>query len=68
MSTITRLTKAQRLRAELAHLRARYDHGAVSPEMYSVIRELESELAWVEHRGRRETSLFGFGEVGHASR
>ena len=26
----------QLLRAELAHLRARYDHGAVSPEIYSV--------------------------------
>jgi hypothetical protein len=47
-----KLTKAQRLRAELAHLRARYDHGVVSPEVYGVIRELESELAWLEHRAR----------------
>jgi hypothetical protein len=53
-------TKAQRLRGELALLRARYDHGAVSPETYSVIRGLESELAWLEHRARHET----FGEVG----
>ncbi len=31
----------QLLRAELAHLRARYDSGVVSPEVYSVIRGLE---------------------------
>jgi len=45
-----RLTKTQRLRAELEHLRARYDHGAVSPEIYGVIRDLEISLAWTEHR------------------
>ena len=37
------------LRAELASLRARYDSGAVSPTVYSVIREIETELAWAEH-------------------
>ena len=42
MSIITRLTKSQRLRSELAHLRARYDCGAVAPEIYGVIRGLES--------------------------
>jgi hypothetical protein len=56
MSIITRLTKSQRLRSELAHLRARYDCGAVAPEIYGVIRGLESELAWLEHRARYETS------------
>jgi hypothetical protein len=32
-----RLSKAQRLRAELAHLRARYDHGAVPLAVYETI-------------------------------
>ena len=37
------------LRAELAHLRARYDGGAVSPGVYAIIRGLELDLAWLEH-------------------
>jgi hypothetical protein len=44
------------LRAELAWLRARYDHVQVSPAIYAVIRKLESDIAWSEHRaaeGRR---------------
>jgi hypothetical protein len=41
------------LRAELALLQARYDDGAVSQAIFSVIRELETELAWLEHRGRQ---------------
>jgi hypothetical protein len=41
------------LRAELAHLRARYDDGAVSTAIYKVIRELETALAWAEHREAR---------------
>jgi hypothetical protein len=40
---------AQFLRSELASLRARYDNGAVSPDVYAIIRELETELAWHEH-------------------
>jgi hypothetical protein len=37
-------------RSRLAMLRARYDDGAVSPAIYSVIRQLETEIAWYEHR------------------
>jgi hypothetical protein len=38
------------LRAELALLRARYDCGAVPPALYTVIRALETAIAWAEHR------------------
>lgn len=37
-------------REELAQLRARYDSGQVSLAVYQVIRTLEIELAWTEHR------------------
>jgi hypothetical protein len=40
------------LRAELALLQARYDSGAVSQAVLSIIRSLETELSWIEHRGR----------------
>jgi hypothetical protein len=43
----------QTVRAELAHLQARYDSGAVSPAIFAANRELEIELAWFEHRGQR---------------
>ena len=39
------------VRAELARLRARYD-GVIPPAVFLVIRALEVELAWLEHRGR----------------
>jgi hypothetical protein len=39
------------LRAALQALRARYDSGAVTPAVWQVIRELESELAWLQHQG-----------------
>jgi hypothetical protein len=45
----TRPTKAQRLRAELDVLRARYDHGQVSPAVYEAIRQIEIKVAWSEH-------------------
>lgn len=38
------------LRAELTLLRARYDSGAVSAAIYKVIKELETDIAWAEHR------------------
>ena len=40
------------VRAELALLQARYDSGAIPPAVYSAIRSLEVELAWLEHRGQ----------------
>jgi hypothetical protein len=40
----------QDVRAQLALLRARYDTGAIPQAVFSVIRKLEIELAWAEHR------------------
>jgi len=39
------------LRAALAWVRARHDSGAVSPAVFSVMRMIEVELSWLEHRG-----------------
>jgi hypothetical protein len=39
------------LRSPLAWIRARYDSGAVTPAVLSVIKMLETELAWRRHRG-----------------
>jgi len=44
------MPRITRLRSELAALRARYDTGAVSAVIYAVIRWLETELAWAEHK------------------
>jgi hypothetical protein len=43
--------QAEKLRDELSLLIARYDSGAVSPAVYAVIRAIESDIAWLEHRG-----------------
>jgi hypothetical protein len=49
--TIPRATaEEQRLRSELARLVARYDGGAVSPAIYAVIRAIETDIGWLEHR------------------
>jgi hypothetical protein len=44
--------QAQRTRTELALLRAKYDSGAVSLGIYAVIKNLECEIAWLEHQER----------------
>jgi hypothetical protein len=41
------------LRAALAWVRARHDSGAISPAVFSVVRMLETELAWRQHRQHR---------------
>jgi hypothetical protein len=38
------------LRSELEWLCARYDDGKVSPAVFAIIRKLESDIAWAEHR------------------
>jgi hypothetical protein len=38
------------LRGELRWLRARYDDGKISPAVFAVIREIETAIAWIEHR------------------
>jgi hypothetical protein len=36
-------------RAMLAMLRARYDHGQVSPGVYAVIKKIECDISWNQH-------------------
>jgi hypothetical protein len=33
-------------------LKARYDGGAVAPAVYTIIKAIEVDLGWIEHRGR----------------
>jgi len=40
------------LRRDLAALKARYDGGAVAPAVYTIIKAIEVDLGWIEHRGR----------------
>jgi hypothetical protein len=41
------------LRRDLALLKARYDSSGLSPAIYTAIRELETDIPWIEHeRGR----------------
>jgi hypothetical protein len=40
---------APAVRAELRRLQARYDSGSIPPAIFSVVRKLEVELAWIEH-------------------
>jgi hypothetical protein len=42
--------KAFLLRYELELLRARYDSGAITPAVFSTIKAIEREIAWLEHR------------------
>ena len=38
------------LRHQLAWLRARYDDGAIPPGIFTTIKEIETEIAWHDHR------------------
>jgi len=42
------------LRDQLAALRTRHDSGAVPHATYDVVRELETNIAWLEHRAAME--------------
>jgi hypothetical protein len=44
------------LRAELKWLRARYDDGAISTAVFTVLKRLECDIAWAEHEARRMQS------------
>jgi hypothetical protein len=46
----TTATSTAALRSELEWLRARYDDGKVSPAVYAVIKDIETNIAWAEHR------------------
>jgi hypothetical protein len=43
----------QALRAALAWVRARHDSGALSPGVAAVLKMIETELAWRQHRAGR---------------
>jgi hypothetical protein len=42
----------QALRAALEWVCARHDSGALSPGVSAVVKMIETEPAWAEHRGR----------------
>jgi hypothetical protein len=48
--TPPKAVQAAELLWRLLRLRARYDDGAVAPPVYRVIREIETYLAWLQHR------------------
>jgi hypothetical protein len=43
------LTEQEDLQGERLALLVRYDGGALSPAIYARIRQIEIELAWLEH-------------------
>jgi hypothetical protein len=48
LSNVTR--ERQRARAERTLLLARYDSGAISVMIFTVIKGLEVGIAWIEHK------------------
>ena len=38
------------LRAELLMLKTRYDFYAFSPAIYAVVKNIETEVSWIEHK------------------
>jgi hypothetical protein len=42
-----------KLRRHLEQLKARYDHGAVTPAVLGVIRTIETKISWHEHASRQ---------------
>lgn len=53
----------RKLRAELAWLQSRYDCGQVSPALYAVIKELESQIAWLAYRRIRDVERITGGPL-----
>ena len=41
--------KANEFRVQLQMLQARYDESAISPAIYAVIKQIETDIAWAEH-------------------
>jgi hypothetical protein len=46
-------TASQILRGRLEQVRARHDCGAMSPGVYQAVKQIELEIAWTEHNGRK---------------
>ena len=42
-------TETAMLRAELLMLKFRYDYYAFSPAIYAVVKNIETEVSWIEH-------------------
>ena len=40
----------RRARAELVLLLARYDSGAMSPAVWSSVKQIQTEISWLEHQ------------------
>jgi hypothetical protein len=53
---MTSQERIQALRDQLAALRARHDSGAMPAATYDVVREIEIEIGWLEHRARHGES------------
>ncbi len=50
MATQEELRRAEgEARAERAFICARYDHYSYSPQLYGIIKKLETEAAWAAH-------------------
>jgi hypothetical protein len=48
------MTKVEkRLRAELRWIQSRYDDGKVSPAVFAVVKELETQISWAQHNAAR---------------
>ena len=47
------IDELSRNRADLAVLRARYYSGAVNAAVYAVIKRIECDIAWNEHKPER---------------
>jgi hypothetical protein len=51
------IDELNRKRTDLALLRARYDSGAVNAAVYAVIKRIECDIAWNEHKRERATRI-----------
>jgi hypothetical protein len=51
------IDELNRKRTDLALLRARYDSGAVNAAVYAVIKRMECDIAWNEHKRKRTTRI-----------
>jgi len=41
-------------RVELEWLRARHDNGAISSAVFEVIKRIESDISWSEHKEQKQ--------------
>jgi|EndMetStandDraft_9_1072997.scaffolds.fasta_scaffold3802198_1 hypothetical protein len=47
------MTRAEsEARLDLLMIRAKYDGGGMPPALYSVLKQIETDIAWMQHRER----------------